>query len=72
MIAIAAIAMSVMNFLPSPQQLTILTPSPSEQVSPSPTPEEDSAASINQQIEDVTIEDVDSQFKDIDSDLNQL
>jgi len=34
--------------------------------------EEDSTAAISQQLDDVTITDLDKEFKDIDDDLNQL
>jgi hypothetical protein len=72
-IILVAVILMAMNFLPSPIQTPVssATPSPSVQVQQLPT-SEDSTASIGQQIDDTTINDVDSQFKDIDADLNQL
>ncbi len=61
---------------PEPQSQTgpgLSAPLPSSEVAqPAASPEEDSTTSINQQLNDTTVEDVDSQFKDVDTDLNQL
>jgi len=73
--AIAAYAFFVSYFSQpqSEESATSPTPSPSTQVVEQlPTDKEDSTASIDQQINDTTIQDADSQFKDIDADLNQL
>ncbi len=51
---------------------TPLSSDQSYQQLPTPSPEEDSTAAISQQLNDTTVEDVDSQFKEIDTDLNQL
>lgn len=50
-----------------------VSPSPSQVVGQElPMSEEDSTASISQELEDTTIYDIDSQFEEIDADLNQL
>jgi len=73
-IVLVVITLMGMNFLSSPSQTPVIsaTPSPSIQVQQLPTSEDDSTASISQQLNDTPINDVDSQFKDIDADLNQL
>ncbi len=56
-----------------PQAQNIFIPKSNQSAQTSNPPAiEDSTAAIGQQLNDINVTDIDSQFKDIDADLNQL